>query len=58
MYVCILPCIVRAVYEHLELSLRKNWFMFVCLENKLSSSLKYRLNLLGKYMFVSHTKYT
>ena len=34
----------QVVYEQLELSLRKNLFIFVCLENKTSSSLKFRLD--------------
>ena len=38
----------QAVYEQLELGLvkkkKKNLFLFVCLENNPSSSLKFRLN--------------
>ena len=34
----------QVVYEQLELSLRKNLFIFVCLENKTSSSLKFMLD--------------
>ena len=34
----------QVVYEQLELISRKNLFIFVCLENKTSSSLKFRLD--------------
>ena len=35
----------QVVYEQLELGLvKKNLFLFVCLENNPSSSLKFRLN--------------
>ena len=30
------------IYRHLELDLRKNLFIFICLENKSSLNLKFR----------------
>ena len=34
----------QIVYEQLELNLEKNLFIFICLENKQSSSLKFILD--------------